>query len=599
MEPPRANTQPLALVGFTLIIDDIVLPTGTTFMQQIGGGGAWRVCELQGTLTRATADARLRAHLPLTRCAHAAPPAGPQTLFGFQLVHTCLAGAPAQLGLAAGVGGELPAACRTWLAQLGVDVSGLIEGQLPTPRAWQLFETDGTRTQVGVPDMPLCQRCRLERMVQVLTNVRARVRHCRTADAHHRDPLPTDHQVWRVPECDALYRQLRPKFEQLPTRLQAARHYHLGIHAAHPPMTLLRHLRAAARARGGEGATQRCAGSLPIILAQGAMPQHPPCPPPPPPHTHTHARTFTAGLLSVETYTACDAPPPEGETRELLAAVDVFSPNVAEAASVVGPGEPPQLLARLMALGAHTVLLRMAEAGVLIGRRRRRRRRSSSSSSSSSSGGGSSGSGGGSSGGGSEGAGGGDGGYDQWHVSGADRGACKGDAAGLRNSHRAPDTTHTHTHTHTHTRARARARAHKQVPAVPGTHVVDVIGCGNACCGGFLAALDAGLAVADAGAWGCVAGSIMAEAQGAPAPDALPRLVPAAQAKLSALRTASGGSHEGGSSGSAVSTPTRVVHAQGGGRARQRPPSLARPLAGVATRHAPPRFCQRLGASRV
>jgi hypothetical protein len=188
------------------------------------------------------------------------------------------------------------------------------------------------------------------------------------------------------------------------------------------------------------------------------MPQHPPCPPPPPPHTHTHARTFTAGLLSVETYTACDAPPPEGETRELLAAVDVFSPNVAEAASVVGPGEPPQLLARLMALGAHTVLLRMAEAGVLIGRRRRRRRRSSSSSSSSSSGGGSSGSGGGSSGGGSEGAGGGDGGYDQWHVSGADRGACKGDAAGLRNSHRAPDTTHTHTHTHTHTRARARAR---------------------------------------------------------------------------------------------------------------------------------------------
>lgn len=31
---------------------------------------------------------------------------------------------------------------------IGVDVSGLIAGQRTTPRAWQLFEEDGTRTQV-------------------------------------------------------------------------------------------------------------------------------------------------------------------------------------------------------------------------------------------------------------------------------------------------------------------------------------------------------------------------------------------------------------------------------------------------------------------
>lgn len=47
----------------------------------------------------------------------------------------------------------MTAALRTqaWLTAIGVDVSGLIEGQLPTPRAWQLFEEDGRRTQVGTP----------------------------------------------------------------------------------------------------------------------------------------------------------------------------------------------------------------------------------------------------------------------------------------------------------------------------------------------------------------------------------------------------------------------------------------------------------------
>lgn len=58
-----------------------------------------------------------------------------------------------------------------------------------------------------------------------------------------------------------------------------------------------------------------------------------------------------------------------------------------------------------------------------------------------------------------------------------------------------------------------------QVPAVPETCVVDVTGCGNAFCGGFLAGLDSGLSLQQSGVWGCVAGSIMAEAQGVPAAD--------------------------------------------------------------------------------
>lgn len=52
------------------------------------------------------------------------------------------------------------------------------------------------------------------------------------------------------------------------------------------------------------------------------------------------------------------------------------------------------------------------------------------------------------------------------------------------------------------------------VPAVPGTRVVDPTGCGNACCGALLAALGAGHGPRAAAAWGCAAGSLMAEAEG-------------------------------------------------------------------------------------
>lgn len=41
-------------------------------------------------------------------------------------------------------------------------------------------------------------------------------------------------------------------------------------------------------------------------------------------------------------------------------------------------------------------------------------------------------------------------------------------------------------------------------------------GCGNAFCGAFLAALAAGEEIQVAGAWGCVAGSLMAEHRGVP-----------------------------------------------------------------------------------
>lgn len=75
---------------------------------------------------------------------------------------------------------------------------------------------------------------------------------------------------------------------------------------------------------------------------------------------------------------------------------------------------------------------------------------------------------------------------------------------------------------------------HAQVPAVPQTHVVDVTGCGNAFCGGFLAGLDSGLSLEQSGTWGCVAGSIMAEAQGVPTAD-VAKLLATARAKQQLL----------------------------------------------------------------
>ncbi len=107
------------LVGFTLIIDDIVRPDGTTYMQQLGGGGEcwWVECIRQrgvggwvqgGGLFRTVMPHRpqsftVNCWIVLT---------GPQTMFGFQLVSQCLGHPPRPLGLAAGVGSNLPDACK-------------------------------------------------------------------------------------------------------------------------------------------------------------------------------------------------------------------------------------------------------------------------------------------------------------------------------------------------------------------------------------------------------------------------------------------------------------------------------------------------------
>jgi sugar/nucleoside kinase (ribokinase family) len=73
---------------------------------------------------------------------------GPQTAFGMRL--SALAGWSdrSDVGLVAGVGHDLPPAALEWLKSTNIDLTGVRKSDLPTPRAWQVLEADGRRTQV-------------------------------------------------------------------------------------------------------------------------------------------------------------------------------------------------------------------------------------------------------------------------------------------------------------------------------------------------------------------------------------------------------------------------------------------------------------------
>lgn len=71
---------------------------------------------------------------------------GVQTLFAYQLYNQ----QQQQVGLAAGVGPDLPPACTQWLTSCGVRLDGLLQHSHPTPRAWQVLEEDGRRAEVRV-----------------------------------------------------------------------------------------------------------------------------------------------------------------------------------------------------------------------------------------------------------------------------------------------------------------------------------------------------------------------------------------------------------------------------------------------------------------
>lgn len=214
-------------VTFSLIIDDIVFPDGQTAMGMLGGGG-------------------------------------PQTAFGLKLWAS-------EVGLVAGVGGDLPAAARRWLAQMAIDTAGLrFDPRWPTPRAWQVLEEDGRRTQ-----------------------------------------------VWRIPG-PAIGAQLGRRWDVLPQSYRTARGYHLGIHPEEPDFEFISALRQA------------------------------------------------GAVVSIEPFRAAQRPLTGREVEALVSAGQIFSPNLAEARSLVGDGSPPELARRLAGAGAQVVTLREGADGALV-----------------------------------------------------------------------------------------------------------------------------------------------------------------------------------------------------------------------------------------
>jgi sugar/nucleoside kinase (ribokinase family) len=220
-------------IAFNIILDDIVFPDGRTAMGVLGGGG-------------------------------------PQAAFGMKLWAEAV-------GLVAGVGRDLPEAAKAWLDESGIDTAGLRVSGLPTPRAWQVMEADGRRTQ-----------------------------------------------VWRVPG-PVIGAQLGPSLDHLPESYRRARGFHFGLHPDEPPLDFIAGLRA------------------------------------------------SGGLVSIEPFKPADHRPIPESLRALLTAGQVFSPNLREARSLLGPGEPRELARRLVASRAQIVALRMGTEGALLAEAQSRR----------------------------------------------------------------------------------------------------------------------------------------------------------------------------------------------------------------------------------
>ncbi len=138
-------------VTFGIILDDIVFPDGQTRMGVLGGGGV-------------------------------------QTAFGMRLWSE-------SVGLVAGVGADLPLVAMDWLCTSGIDTTGVRLTNFPTPRAWQVLEENGRRTQ-----------------------------------------------VWRVSSV-AIGAQLTRKLDYLPQTYRQARGFHLGVHPLEADLGFIAELR--------------------------------------------------------------------------------------------------------------------------------------------------------------------------------------------------------------------------------------------------------------------------------------------------------------------------------------------------------------------
>ncbi len=214
------------LVAFGIVIDDVVFPDGRTAMGRLGGGG-------------------------------------PQAAFGTRLWSD-------SVGLVARVGKDLPDTARDWLARSGIDLAGVVETDLPTPRAWQVLEAGGQRTQ-----------------------------------------------VWRVPG-QVIGGQLSRSVELVPESYRHARGYHFGIHPDEPDLDF-------ARGLAGLG-----------------------------------------GAVSIEPFKPAERPFSPETLSQLANAARIISPNLEEALSMAGVGEPEEVLQAFARAGAQVVPLRRGAEGSLV-----------------------------------------------------------------------------------------------------------------------------------------------------------------------------------------------------------------------------------------
>lgn len=128
-------------------------------------------------------------------------------------------------------------------------------------------------------------------------------------------------QVWRVSVGDEVWDMLRPPLCSLPMTYRNAKVYHVGVHPSGRDVGFIWEL-----------------------------------------------RNSGAEIVSIETYTHALDIVSRSELMALGSAGNIFSTNEMEAASLVGPGSPLEMIERITELGAEVVTLRRGPSGSIVHR---------------------------------------------------------------------------------------------------------------------------------------------------------------------------------------------------------------------------------------
>jgi sugar/nucleoside kinase (ribokinase family) len=132
-------------------------------------------------------------------------------------------------------------------------------------------------------------------------------------------------QVWQVQD-NVIGAQLGRTLDRIPESYRQAKGFHLGIHPDEPNLDFIHQLRS--------------------LVGMG-MPAYQP-------------------VVSLEPFKPADRHLSDTALRQLCTAADIFSPNIAEAQSLVGNGSPDELVRRLTDAGTSIVTLRMGPEGSLV-----------------------------------------------------------------------------------------------------------------------------------------------------------------------------------------------------------------------------------------